>query len=58
MRMLTAMISVKKTRTVEAMFGSRSENMIRQELAPWPIAASTNSFCRNERTWPRIGRPT
>ena len=52
------MINVKKTSTiVEATFGSRSENMIRSGPAPWPIAASTNSFWRSERTWPRTGLP-
>ena len=56
--MLLAMISVKKTSTELAMFGSRSVNMIRSGLAPCEIAASTNSFSRSDSTCPRSGRPT
>ena len=56
-RMLLAMISVKKTSTDEATLGKSSESMIRSGLAPWPIAASTNSFWRNERISPRRGLP-
>ncbi len=56
--MLFAMISVKKTSTELAMFGSSSLNMTRSGLAPCAIAASTNSFSRSDSTWPRSGRPT
>ena len=38
------MISVNRTSTDEAMFGSSSVNMIRIEPAPCAVAASTNSF--------------
>ena len=51
------MISVNKTSTVEAMFGSTSVNMIRIGPAPWAVAASTNSRCRSARIWPRNGLP-
>ena len=55
--MLFAMISVKKTSTELAMFGSSSENMIRSGRAPCEIDASTNSFSRSDSTCPRNGRP-
>jgi hypothetical protein len=48
-RMLFAMISVKNTSTDEAMFGSSSLNMTRNELAPCAVAASMNSFSRSDR---------
>ena len=56
LRIAAATSSGKKTRIVEATFGSSSENMIRSGPAPWARAASTNSFSRRDRTWPRIGR--
>ena len=46
------------TSTVEAALGRSSENMTRVGLAPWPIAASMNSFSRSDRICPRIGLPT
>ncbi len=55
--MLAAMISVKKTSTELAMFGSSSMNITRNGLAPCEIDASTNSFSRSDSTCPRSGRP-
>src|SRR5436190_5573792 len=57
-RMLLAMMSVKKTRTVDAMLGRISANMTRKGFAPCEIDASMNSFSRSERICPRSGRPT
>src|SRR5262249_27131970 len=57
-RILLAMISVKKTRIDDAMFGSSSLNITRDALEPWAVAASMNSFSRSDRIWPRSGRPT
>ncbi len=54
-RMALAIRSVKKTRIVDARFGTTSPNMIRSGPAPWARAASTNSFSRSESTCPRIG---
>ena len=56
-KMLLAMMSVKKTITELAMFGSSSMNMTRNGLAPCEIDASTNSFSRSDSTCPRSGRP-
>src|SRR5437588_96520 len=56
-RMLFAMISAKKTRIEDATFGSSSVNITRSGFAPWAVAASTNSFSRSDRIWPRSGRP-
>ena len=55
-RIELATSSGKKTRIVEARFGSSSENMIRIGPAPCARAASMNSFSRSDSTWPRIGR--
>ena len=56
--MLFATTSVKKTSAEDAMFGRISLNMIRSGPAPCAVAASTNSFSRSDRIWPRSGRPT
>ena len=50
-----AISRVKKTSNVEVRFGTTSVNMIRMGPAPCAREASTNSFSRNESTWPRIG---
>ncbi len=55
-RIALAMMSGRKTITVEERFGRISASMIRKEPAPWDRAASTNSFSRSASTWPRIGR--
>ena len=56
--MLLAKLSAKKTRIVEARFGSSSLNITRNGPAPWAIAASTNSRSPRAMTSPRIGRAT
>ena len=56
-RIAFATISVKRTSTDEAMFGSSSVNMIRSEPAPCAVAASTNSRLRSASTCPRSGLP-
>jgi hypothetical protein len=49
---------VKKTSTDDAMFGVNSVNITRNGLAPWAVAASMNSYSRNDRICPRRGLPT
>jgi hypothetical protein len=39
-------------------FGRMSRNMIRPFEAPREREASTNSFSRKDRTWPRMMRAT
>ena len=54
-RIALAISRVKKTRIVEARFGTTSLNMIRIGPAPCARAASTNSFSRSDSTCPRTG---
>src|SRR5436853_5127475 len=55
---VVAIMSGSITITVVITFGRISPNISRAFDAPCAIAASTYSFSRTERTWPRTGRKT